>query len=327
MVAATEVIASRRNAIEIRKCSLVLLCIALGVVVFGAGCGTVATGGRGGTSTSAQSAAGVAAARNADQAVYELEQSLARFVGIDPADIAVSDATPTSPIADTVIEWSGGKAEFDSRTAVVYAASAGRSTPVGAQPLTLERLQFEANGMVAALGWTGGILEGLGLRQQGIGTVGESGVYTVSWAQYDAEGTPRDGLIVLTLDGATAALVSFSARPGSDVPGIAGAISDAQALQIAQTQIYLRTDKPKLTLAGDGSIIMLNRRVTEELKVIDDSKIVSDEPRLCWVLTVLGTVGTEIVGGTVYLDSATGEVLKYEAYESSEPVTTSTTGP
>ena len=43
-------------------------------------------------------------------------------------------------------------------------------------------------------------------------------------------------------------------------------------MQIVQTQIYLRPAKPKIALAGDGSLILLNRTVTEELKVVDDRR-------------------------------------------------------
>lgn len=304
--------------------------MSLAIAVLTAGCSLSAAAGTGTTSTSEEVATGPAAARSAAEAVRAVKQALAGFVATDPAEMKVVEAIPSSPMADTVLEWTGGKAELDSRTGVVYAVSTEPLATVGAQGLlTEDRLRFEAVTMAGALGWTEGALQGLGFRQEQSPSLGSADIYTITWTQYDAKGAQREGSLVLTLDGKTAGLVSLSALVGSDAHEVAGAITEAQAMQIAQTQIYLNypvTAKPKLSLAGDGSLILLNRRVTEQLKVVDDSKIVGDNPRLCWVMTVLGTVGTQTVGGTVYLDAANGEVLKYEAHKTSEPVTTSTTG-
>jgi hypothetical protein len=237
----------------------------------------------------------------------------------------MSDAAPGSPSADTVIEWTGGTAEFDSSTGMVYSVSAEESTAAGSSGLlTEDRLRYEATNIAASLGWTGGALQGLGFKREQPAALESTGIYTMTWSQYDATGARQDGSIVLMLDGSTGLLLSFSAWPGNDAADIAGLITEAQAMQIVQTQIYLRTDKPKLSLAGDGSLILVNRRASEELKVVTDKKIVNTKPRMCWVVTLLGMVGTNTVGGTVYIDASTSEVLKYEAYKSSEPDTTTT---
>jgi hypothetical protein len=294
----------------------------LGLALLSAGCSGSPVAG--GTTSTSEQATSPAATRSAEEAVHKVEQALAGFVGVDPADIKVSGTATSSPSADTVVEWTGGKAELDSRTAIVYAVTTGQPAAGGGQPLSEDRLRYEAVTVAAALGWSEGALQSLGFKEQP-GTLAGSGVYTMTWKQYDAKGAQLDGSVVLSLDDSTAALVNFSAWPGSVSSDIAGAIPEAQAMQIAETQIYLRTDQPKLSLDGNGSVILLNRKVTEELKIVSDKTVVKNDPRLCWVITVLGTVGTQTVGGTTYLDAASGAVLKYEAYKSAAPVTTTTT--
>jgi hypothetical protein len=298
--------------------------VALGLGVTAAGCGTLTDASD--TTTTSERGVAAAAARDAEATRHAVEKALATSTGGDLATMKLSDAAPGSPSANAVIEWTGGKAEFDSSTGMVYSVSAEKSTAAGSGGLlTEERLGYEATNIMHSLGWTEGALQGLGFKQQQPAALESTGIYTMTWSQYDATGAQQPGSIVLTLDGGTGLLLSLSAWPGNEATDIAGLITEAQAMQIVQTQIYLRTSKPKLSLAGDGSLILVNRRVTEELKVVTDKKIVKTTPRMCWVVTLLGTVGTNTVGGTVYIDASTSEVLKYEAYKTSEPDTTTVT--
>jgi hypothetical protein len=289
-----------------------------------AGCGTLTDASD--TTTTSERGVAAAAARDAEATRQAVERALATSTGGDLATMKLSDAAPGSPSANAVIEWTGGTAEFDSNTGMVYSVSAEESTGAGSSGLlTEERLRYEATNLMHSLGWTDGALQGLGFKQEQPAVLESTGIYTMTWSQYDATGAQQDGSIVLMLDGSTGLLLSFSAWPGNDAADIAGLITEGQAMQIVQTQIYLRTDKPKLSLDGNGSLILLNRRVTEELKVVTDKKIVKNDPRMCWVVTLLGMVGTNVVGGTVYIDASTSEVLKYEAYKTSEPDTTTVT--
>jgi hypothetical protein len=326
--------ALRRNAIRRHKVSLGLLSIVLVSTALMGGCASAATitTDTGSTSTAAAvvgSTSTSAGTRTTTQGLRNAERALGSIIGLAVAELRVSGATPDSPSADAVVEWEGGRAEVDSNSGMVFAASVEQqAADPSAGFLTEGRLEFEATTIAHGLGWTEGALAGLGFKQQQPGTLAEgTGLYTITWTRYDGTGAQRDGSIVLAMDGRTAGLVRFSVWLGADAPAIAGTLPEAQAMQIAQTQIYLHADKPKIGLAGDGSLILLNRTVSEELKLIDDSTIVGSRPRLCWVITVKGTVDMQIAGGTVHLDAVTGEVLKYEAYKPSEPVTTGSLGP
>ena len=320
-----------RNAIGRRALSLLLLSIIVAAGVGASGCSLTGTGGSGTTLSNGEtSVTGVATTTSTLAGTLTTTEELnrARLVlanasGVDVSSMHVVAGQPGSPSANVIVEWEGGRAEVDDSTGIVYAAGMTQPPASGfSQFMSEDRLKMEALQLVRDLGWTDGTLAGLGFKQVEPGTLVEgTGLYTITWTQLDSEGETQDGSIVLKLDGRTAQLVQFSAWPGSDAPDIAGVISEADALRIAQTTIYLQTDKPKLSLAGDGSLILINRAVSEELKTVEDSKIVK-KPTLCWVITIMGTFDLQIVGGTVYMDAKTGKLLKYVAYKASEPATT-----
>lgn len=305
--------------------------IALALTATAAGCRSAATAGA--ETTMVKVDAGVTedqvttSTSNGTRPVTELllraQLALAAATGVEVADMHIAAAGAEAPGANVVIEWSGGRAEVDDSTGRVYSVLAEQRQSNALLPfLTEERLEMEALGMVRDLGWTDGTLAGLGFKQHSPGTLAEdTGLYTITWGEFDEKGKTKDGFIVMELEGRTGRLVGLSIWLGSDAPEIAGTISEAEALVIAQTQIYLHTDKPKIPLAGDGSLILLNRSSSQELRQIEDSKIV-EEPTLCWVVTITGTVNLQVVGGTVYIDARTGEVKKYQAYKTSEPTTT-----
>lgn len=318
-------------AIRHRVLSLFLLLIALALIASAAGCRSAATAGAETTLVSAD--AGIIEGQvttstlNGTRPTTELlrraQLALAGAMGVEVADMHIAAVSADAPGANAVIAWEGGRAEVDDSTGRVYSAIAEQRQPNALLPLlTEERLEMEALGIVRDLGWTDGTLAGLGFKQHAPGTLAEdTGLYTITWGQFDEKGKTEDGFIVMELEGRTGRLVGFSVWLGSDAPEIAGTISEADALVIAQTQIYLHTDKPKIPLAGDGSLILLNRSSSQELRQIEDSKIVK-EPTLCWEVTITGTVNLQVVGGTVYIDARTGEVKKYQAYKTSEPATT-----
>jgi len=316
----------RRYAIRRHTFSPVLLLLILGLAALSAGCATTTTVTTRPVATSTLEGAGNDAQASSEN-LRSIEQSLGGLVGVDPATMQVTQAAPESPSADTVIQWAGGSAEVDGKTGLVYEVSAERAaTSSSEEAMTLDLLRSRAFVVMDQLGWTQGTLAGLGFKQEQPGTLaGGAGLYTISWAQYQGDGTRNDGSIVLALEGHTGQLVQLSVWLGSKAPVIEGAIPEAVALQVAQAQIYLNTDKPKISLAGDGSLILIGRKVVEELKVIDDADITGETPRLCWVITVTGKVGQQTVGGTVYLDALTGEVLDYQPYQTGEPSTTTTT--
>jgi hypothetical protein len=323
--------ASWRDAIEHRAFSLLFLLGALVMAVSTTGCSLTGSGPTdttlsGGSTTvtgGATAATSFVETQPSTEALLRAELVLADATGVDVSTVHIAAGQPSSPGATVVLEWEGGRAEVDADSGIVYAASATRPpADTFSEYMSEDRLRMESLQLVRDLGWTDGTLAGLGFKQVEPGVLaGDTGVYTIVWTQYDDKGRVQDGSIVLKVDGRTGLMVGFSAWPGRNAPDIAGVISEADALLVAQMTIYLRTDKPKLSLAGDGSLILINRAVWEELKTVKDSKIVA-KPRLCWVVTILGTVDLQLVGGTVYLDAKTGEVLKYQAYKTSEPVTT-----
>ena len=249
--------------------------------------------------------------------------ALSRVLGIDAGIIRAQAGTPQSAEADVTLTWDGGTSEVDSATGIVYGVSLSKAPSGGSgQLLMVERLRYEAVGVLSQLGWTEGALAGFGFKEDGTGSLAEgSALYTSSWNRYDGKGVEQVGSIVLTLDARTAALVSFSASLGSDAANLAASVTEASALAIAQTEIYLRTTQPKLSLTGDGSLILLGRTMSEQLIVVKDSKI-TKTPTLCWVIVIRGSVGQETVGATVYIDANTGKVVKYVADKTTESTTT-----
>jgi hypothetical protein len=316
----------------LRRRILVLLTLALllvaGLGVAAPGCGDSGTGGPGSLDGSATTLNGTATGGGTESvstattqmpgdSLDDAKMSLALVFGVAEADIQVTSKTPGSPNADFVLEWQGGQAEVDSTTGRVYLVSGELSAGGSYVPFLSEaRLVTEARRIMNGLGWTDTMLGSVGFQQERPGTLTEgTGLYTVAWAQYDSEGIPMDGAAELRVDGRTGGLVYLSVSPGVGGPDLAGALTEADALAIAQTEIYLKTKEPKISLAGDGSLILLNRSVTEQLTIIDDREMTGGKPLDVWVITLTGTSSGVMVGGTTYIDAATGDVLKYVPYE------------
>ena len=257
------------------------------------------------------------------QGIPNAKLALAQALGLDAKDLSRSAATPSSPQADVVLEWAGGTAEVDSRSGLVYSIAVRQvAASTTAQSLNEEGLKYQALQMVATLGWTKGMLDGLGFRQEQPGVVSSDGsIYSLTWSQYDDKGLREDGRVEVRLDRRTSALVGLSVSLATQGVSIAGSISESEAMGIAQTTVFLRTIKPKITLAGDGSLLLAGGAVLEKLVVVNDHKITKDKPVLMWVITITGTVDSQKVGGTVYIDAKTGAVLNYV----SQQVTTTTT--
>ena len=165
-----------------------------------------------------------------------------------------------------------------ARTGMVYSVSAEESTAAGTgELLTEDRLRYEAANIMRTLGWTEGALQGLGFRQEQPPALESTGIYTITWSQYDATGAQQDGSIVLMLDGSTGLLLSFSAWPGND----------CLRYRRSDNRGSGHADRPDADLPahrasrssrwpGMARSFSLNRRVTEELKVVTDKKIVKD---------------------------------------------------
>ena len=258
-----------------------------------------------------------------EQGLRDAELTLARALGIDAKGMSRSAATPSSPQADAELGWAGGTAEVDSSTGRIYSVAVQRAAgPMVGQSFSEEGLKYQALQMAANLGWTQGMLDSLGFRQEHPGVLsGDGSVFSLTWSQYDDKGLRNDGQVNVRLDARTAELVSLSVSLGSQGLSIAGSISESEAIGVAQTVIFLRTLKPKLALAGDGSLILVGKSVSEKLSIVNDHKITKDKPVLMWVITITGTVDSELVGGTVYIDAKTGAAVGYL----SKQVTTTTT--
>jgi hypothetical protein len=261
------------------------------------------------------------------EGVLKAKRLLTAVASVAPEEIVMADEAPNAPGADAVLRWGSGRAEIDSGVGRIYFVSVASSTADSSvSPLAEDRLRLEAVAKMHALGWTDGTLQGLGFVEEQPGRLDEqSGLYTLGWRQKQLDPKSSYSAVDISVDGRTAALVHFSAWIGSNALDIAGAISEPQALQIAQTEIYLESDSKKLTLAGDGSLILLSRAVNEELKYVKDKTYTRNKQVLCWVITVLGRVGQQLMGGTVYVDAKTGKVLHYQPYEPPKTEPTETT--
>lgn len=305
-----------------RTCAWPALVLAVILVVLAAahGCG----GPSAATPTDAESttttistgagAAGAESALEPGEALAAVKQDLERLLGLPADRIVVSTLAPASAGADMVLLWTSGKAEVDSATGRIYLLSVDRAYVDPRRSTMSEvQLEYEAKPVPGALGWPDSMLAGLGFRQEGGGSISEdTHLFALQWQQYDSQGVVEDGFVDVYVDSRTGDLVSFSVSLGSGRPDIAGAISVNDAMDIAQTCIFLETDDPDIALMGDGSLILLGKTVSQELTIVEDKKITKGKPLLCWVIFLSGTVAGETVGGTVYIDATTGEVLSYQ---------------
>ena len=175
------------------------------------------------------------------------------------------------------------------------------------------QLKHEAGKIPGLLGWGEGMLSGMGFRQDQPGTLTpDTGLYTLVWVQYAGERSATDGRVEVHVDARSGELAGFTVTLAGDRPDVEGALGASDALDIAETHIFLKTKTPAIPLMGDGSLILINRQLSQELMVLKDRKITKDKPVLTWVISLSGTVENEIVGGTVYVDAMTGEVLAYQ---------------
>ena len=285
------------------------------------------TGSTAGTpaSSGAADSTSTSALYSRDEGLHQARLTLAQALGLDVGSISVSTNAPSSPQADAVLQWAGGTAEVDSTAGRIYGVgmqqAAGGSSASG---LTEEGLTYQALQMATKLGWTTGMLTGLGFKQEQLGTLDAgTGVFTLDWSQYDNQGVRGQGLVEVRLDAGNAALLGFSVSLGSQGPSLAGSISEQEAMGIAQTTIFLETDKPKLSLAGDGALLLADKAVSETLGMVTDRKATKNKPMLLWVIEITGTQDAQIVGGTVYIDAKTGVVVHYVPFQ--DPSTTTTT--
>jgi hypothetical protein len=287
---------------------------------------TASTGATESLGSSADSST-VATILSSEEGLRLARLTLAQVLSLDAKAISVSTATPSSPQADAVLEWAGGTAEVDSTAGRIYGvgvqqAASGQS----AQAMTEEGLTYQALQVATKLGWTTGMLSGLGFRQEQPGTLAaDTGVFTLDWSQYNDQGVRTGGLLEVRLNAASAALAGFSVSLGSQNLSIAGTISEQQAMGIAQTEIFLKTVKPKIPIAGDGALLLSGEAVSEKLGVVTDHKITKDKQLLLWVIRITGAVDSQVVGGTVYIDAKTGVVVEYLAYKDPTATTTTTT--
>ncbi|OFW61642.1 MAG: hypothetical protein A2133_04665 [Actinobacteria bacterium RBG_16_64_13] len=301
---------------------LLALALVAALVMAGLGCSGSGGGGTGSTSSSvATDATGTVGASTTLASVVpgehlrDAKASLAAIVGVPATDLKISGVSKESLDADVALEWGGGKAEVDSSTGRIYLVSVTSARASSFAPfMPAAQLEGKARRMVAGLGWTSDMLAGMGFKQERTGVLSEgAGIYTTTWNAHDSEGAPLDGFAEVVLDGRTGGLVRFSLSRGSQGTAVAGAIGEHEALAIAQTCIYLKSDEVKIPLAGDGSLILLDKSVSEEIKMLTDRQITGGDPLLAWVITITGRVGDKNVGGTVYIDASTGKVLEYVA--------------
>lgn len=248
------------------------------------------------------------------EGLADAEERLLQVLGLQPDDLRVSDLAPGARGADTVLIWAAGKAEVDSATGRVFLVSMNRpEVDPGRSFMSEVQLKHEAGKIPGLLGWGDGMLLGMGFRQDQPGTVSaEAGLFTLVWVQYAGERTDTDGRVEVHVDARSGQLAGFSVSLASDRPDVEGALGASDALDIAETQIFLKTKTPAIPLTGDGSLILMNRQLSQELQVVKDRKITKDKPVLTWVISLSGTVENTTVGGTVYVDAMTGEVLSYQ---------------
>ncbi|MBN1631614.1 MAG: hypothetical protein JW990_17815 [Thermoleophilia bacterium] len=290
------------------------------LVLSAAGCGDGSPGtedpdaAQGSTTTTTVYVAPLDGVLEAGDGLAAAKQGLVQVLGLATADLRVSTLVPRSPGADAVVVWTAGRAEIDSATGRVYFLSTEIPHVDPRRALMSDTLlKCKAEKVPALLGWGDGTLHGLGFRQVQAGAISpDTDLYTLVWDQYAGDGSVTDGSIEIRLDPRSGETAWFSLWPAAEGPEIAGALGAADAMSIAETHIFLQT-KTAIPLAGDGSLILMGKKVSQELKMVKDRKITRDKQVLTWVISLSGLVGDEAVGGTVYVDATTGEVLAYEA--------------
>jgi hypothetical protein len=248
------------------------------------------------------------------EGVRQAKTELAQALGISATDVEQSPTFPSSNQADLVLSWAGGTADVDSSTGRIYSVLvkqvAGNAATVS---MTEEGLGYQALQMAAKLGWTKAMLDALGFRQEQQGTLlGDGSSYALTWTQYDEDGIRSGGRVEVELESRTAALLGFSVSLGPRGLNLAGSISQEQAMNIAQNEIYLKTSKPKLALAGDGTLLLSGMTESGVLRMVNDHKITKNKPVLMWVITILGTADSQPVGGVVYVNATSGAVASYQ---------------
>lgn len=287
------------------------------------GCGCSGTAGVSSTSSDASTTTSIsAAAETGEDGAVILTQgglsaakdALAGLFDLTMDEIGISARVPASAGADTVLVWAAGQADVDGVSGRIYSVAVDRPFVDTRWPALADvRLRYLAGRMPAQLGWGEDMLAGLGFRQEQPGALlADQDIYVLTWAQYDGAGSPADGVAEVQLDSRTGDLVGFTMFLGSEAPDISGALSAAEAMAIAETHIFLETDDLKIPLTDDGSLVLLGKSLSQELKTLEDGKITRGKPLLTWVISLTGTVDGKTVGGTVYIDATTGRVLAYE---------------
>jgi len=302
---------------------LIVLAFVVTATLPAGGCGN---GGSGETDaadgdSSTTTVAGTVSGRNEAAAVLspgdglgEAKQRLALVLGLTTEEISVSSLPPESAGTDTVLVFETGRAEIDSATGRVHVVDTDQASPdPRSSPESEVHLAYTAGRIPGTLGWDEDMLTGMGFQQAGEGSISaDSSLFSRTWEQYEADGAPTGGFIEVYLDAHTARLISFSVYLAGEVPDISGVIGATDAMAIAQTEIFLKTSSPRIPMTVDGSLILLGKTVSRELKVVEDTKITRGEQVLAWVIFVKGTVGDAMVGGTVYIDAMSGRILAYQ---------------
>jgi hypothetical protein len=303
----------------IAKLSVLALIVTLATITAGCGCGSpggAGTGEAGGstTTTTATAVGSDEMALEPGEGLADAEQSLTQVLGLAAGDVRASKLVPGSAGADTVLIWAAGKAEVDSATGRVFLVAMNRPQVDPLLPFLSDMLlKHEAGKIPGLLGWGDGMLMGMGFRQEQPGVLAtDTGLFTLVWSQYAGDGSSTEGRVEVRVDARSGQLAGFSVTPAGDSPGIEGALSASDAMDIAETHIFLKTKDPEIPLMGDGSLILMDKQVSQELKVVQDRKITKGKQVLTWVIFLSGTVENETVGGTVYVDAMTGAVLSYQ---------------
>lgn len=253
------------------------------------------------------------AASQSAQVALSISERLGAALGIPPDSIVKDATTPVLAGADAVLKFPGGVAEVDTKTGRLIALVNRGGLETGKLPfLSLSELDLRVTQFASQVGWNEQALKAAGFRPEGEGDLLEDmSEYQKEWVGYTSQGIRTDGLIEIRADARTGRVVSFLYHPGvGDVPvDASGAISESAAVDIGRTVVAQRASEQGGP-AVDGYDLKQSL-----LKLTAAPALTGGAPRLVWVIQLVGedAAGSPL-GGTVYIDALSGQVIQYLAF-------------
>ncbi len=272
--------------------------------------------------SSSQAPSSVSASAIAQPSSEELAASVVEricdAIGLSPKAIELRGGEAELPTADSSLHWEGGVAEFDSTTGrVVLISNTSAPADPSAEALTDDELASRADALLALLGWEEAALAAghfsPELRGAALSITATERCW--SWVGHTAAGILNGSRIDLSLapEDGTLRRFAFHAGAGEVAGDASAAISQDEAVRIARDLILeavLPLARARYGDSLDASDIPLDLQEAT-LTWTNAPAVTGGKTVLIWRIQLVGRdLSGVTVGGTVYLEAETGQVLQ-----------------